>query len=137
MYTVEHHTGKLCEVRLTTPISEAELQSFVHDLTRVVGAIPGKYVGVTDLMEAHLFPPNVTQMMIQYLSSSSPRVVRSGILIGEGATFALQVERVLRSSNNDNRRAFRRVDELETWLGEVLSMDERVRLRRFLSSRKM
>jgi hypothetical protein len=134
MYTVEHHVGKLFEVRVVT-MTEEELGRFVQDLNRVLGQIPGKYVGVTDLTEAHVFPPVVTQTMIQYMSASSPRVIRSAMLIGEGATFALQIERVLRSSNSDLRRAFRRAEELEAWAGEVLTMEERVRLRRFLSAR--
>lgn len=135
MYTVEHHVGKLFEVRVVTPMTEEELGQFVHDLNRVLGQIPGKYVGVTDLTEAHVFPPYVTQTMIQYMSASSPRVIRSAMLIGEGATFALQIERVLRSSNSELRRAFRRAEELEAWVGEVLTMEERVRLRRFLTAR--
>jgi hypothetical protein len=135
MYTVEHHTGKLFEVRLATPITEQELQEFVRDLNRVLGGIPGKYVGVTDLIEAHVFPPYVTQTMIQYMAASSPRVVRSGMLVNESATFGMQVERVLRSSNSDHRRAFRKAEELEAWLGEVLTVEERVRLRRFLAPR--
>ena len=134
MYTVEHHVGKLFEVRVVT-MTEEELGRFVQDLNRVLGQIPGKYVGITDLTEAHVFPPVVTQTMIQYMSASSPRVIRSAMLIGEGATFALQIERVLRSSNSDLRRAFRRAEELEAWAGEVLTMEERVRLRRFLSAR--
>src|ERR1051326_178502 len=134
MYTVEHHVGKLFEVRVVT-MTEEELGRFVQDLNRVLGQIPGKYVGVTDLTEAHVFPPVVTQTMIQYMSASSPRVIRSAMLIGEGAAFALQIERVLRSSNSDLRRAFRRAEELEAWAGEVLTMEERVRLRRFLSAR--
>jgi|SRR5215212_2643190 len=137
MHSVEHHTGRLMEVRLATPVTEEELPLFVRDLNKVLGAIPGKYIGVTDLMEANIFPPFVTQTMIQYMSASSPRVVRSAMLIGESATFALQVERVLRSSNSDNRRAFRKPEELEAWLGPILTVEERVRLRRFLASRKM
>jgi len=125
MYTVENHIGKLFEVRIVTPMTEEELGHFVQDLNRVLGKIPGKYVGVTDLTEAHIFPPYVTQTMIQYMSASSPRVIRSAMLIGEGATFALQIERVLRSSNSDLRRAFRRAEELETWVGEVLTIEER------------
>jgi hypothetical protein len=135
MYTVEHHVGKLFEVRLATPITEDEFQVFVRELNRVLGSIPGKYVGVTDIVDAHVFPTYVTQPMIQYMSASSPRVVRSGMLVNDGATFGMQIERVLRSSNSNDRRAFRRAEELETWLGEVLTVEERVRLRRFLAPR--
>ncbi|HJQ38660.1 MAG TPA: hypothetical protein VKB93_16105 [Thermoanaerobaculia bacterium] len=134
MFTVEHHVGKLFEVRLATPITEDEFQVFMRELGRVLG-VPGKYVGVTDLIDAHIFPAYVTQTMIQYLSASSPRVVRSAMLVNDGATFGMQVERVLRSSNSTDRRSFRKPEELETWLAEVLTVEERVRLRRFLTPR--
>ncbi len=134
MFTVENNVGKLFEVRLATPITEEELQVFMRELNRVLGGMP-KYVGVTDLVDAHVFPTYVTQPMIQYMSVSSPRVVRSAMLVNESATFGMQVERVLRSSNSTDRRAFRKAEELETWLGEVLTVEERVRLRRFLAPR--
>ena len=138
MHSAEHHVGRLVEVRLATPVTDEDIQDFVRELSRIIPNIPGKYVGVTDLTEAHIFPPTVTQTMIQVMSASSTRVHRSAMLIGDSATFALQVERVLRSSNSeDHRRAFRSAGELEAWLGEVLNVDERVRLRRFLAARKM
>ena len=58
------------------------------------------------------------------------------MLIGESATFALQVERVIRAANSDHRRVFRRAEELETWLAESLNATERVRLRIFLGGRR-
>ena len=134
MFTVENNVGRLFEVRLSASITEEEFQVFMRDLSRVLGGMP-KYVGVTDLVDAHVFPTYVTQPMIQYMSVSSPRVVRSAMLVNESATFGMQIERVLRSSNSTDRRAFRKAEELETWLGEVLTVEERVRLRRFLAPR--
>jgi hypothetical protein len=55
------------------------------------------------------------------------------VLIGENATFALQVERIIRNAASPQRRAFRTHDELRGWLREVLGAEERVRLARFLN----
>jgi hypothetical protein len=133
MHKVEHKTGRLVEVKLASPLTPEEVQKFVSELTAVIGKIPGgKYIGVVDLLDAHVFPVAVADALIQLLSTASPRVERTAMLIGESATFALQVERVIRSANSDNRRAFRRGEELETWLGEVMTAEERVRLRQFM-----
>ena len=61
-----------------------------------------------------------------------PRVERTAFLIGESAIFALQVERIIRSSNNPNRRAFREAAELLHWLEEVLTLGEQVQLEHFV-----
>ena len=132
MHKAEHHTGRLVEVRLASPLEPAEVQEFVRELMTIIGRIPSKYVGVVDLLDAHVFPPAVTDGLIQLLSASSPRVERTALLIGESATFALQVERVIRAANNENRRVFRRAEELEAWLSEVLTVQERIRLKQFI-----
>lgn len=136
MHKAEHHVGRLVEVKLASPVSAEETQEFVRELMGIIGRIPGKYVGVVDLLEAHLFPPVVTDTLIQLLSAASPRVERTAMLIGTSATFALQVERVIRSANSDHRRVFRRPEDLETWLAESLTTTERVRLRIFLGTRR-
>jgi hypothetical protein len=133
MHKVEHKAGRLVEVKLASPLTPEEVQEFVKELTAIIGRIPGgKYIGVVDLLDAHVFPVAVANGLIQLLSTASPRVERTAMLIGESATFALQVERVIRSANSENRRAFRRGEELEAWLAEVMTAEERVRLRQFM-----
>ncbi len=134
MHSAERHVGKLVEVKLASPVTDEEVQQFVRELQSIIGHMPGKYVGVVDLLEAHVFPPAVTEVLIHLLSAASPRVERTAMLIGESATFALQVERVIRSANSDHRRVFRNHAELESWLGEALSTQEKVRLRQFLGA---
>jgi hypothetical protein len=132
MYKVEHHVGRLVEAKLASPLTMEEVQQFARSHMAIMAKINGKYVGVVDLLEAHVSPSNVAETLIQMLSGAATHVERSALLIGESATFALQVERVLRSGNNPNRRAFRRVEELVHWLSEVLTVPERVRLDRFV-----
>lgn len=134
MHSAEHHVGRLVEVKLASPVSDTEVMEFVRELQAIIGRIPGKYVGVVDLLDAHVFPPAVTDLLINLLSAASPRVEKTAMLIGESATFALQVERVIRSANSDHRRVFRRPEELEAWLSESLTMPEKVRLRQFLGA---
>ena len=128
MYRVEHHVGRLIEVKLASPLTLEEVQHFVQEHLALMKKIPGKYVGVVDLLEAYVFPPAVAEALIQLLSGAASHVERTAILIGESATFAMQVERAIRSSNSEHRRAFRRESDLVPWLREILTPHERARL---------
>lgn len=132
MHKVENHVGRLIEVKLASPLNIDEVRQFIQEHMAIMQKMPGKYVGVVDLLEAFVFPAAVAEMLIQLLSGAASHVERTALLIGESATFALQVERVIRSSNNPNRRAFRNPGELRAWLGEVLTPNEQQRLELFV-----
>jgi hypothetical protein len=134
MYKIDHVAGRLVEVRLATPLSLEEVHQFALEYTKKASAIHGKYVGVVDITHATLFPAPVAEALIQLLSRAAEQVERTAVLVGEGATFAMQVERIIRNAASPNRRAFRSVDPLRDWLREVLTVEERVRLARFLVS---
>src|SRR3954447_12925126 len=111
MYQVANHVGRLLEVTLATPLSLGEVRQFARDHVAVAQQMPGKYVGVANLLHANVFPPEVAEELVILLSAAASRVERSAMLIGESAIFALQVERVIRSSNSPHRRTFRDAGE--------------------------
>ena len=135
MHTVENVTGRLVEVRVATPLTLEEVQQFIREHQTAISRIPGRYVGVVDLLHADVFPADVAQRLIQLLSVMADRVERTAFLIGDSAVFALQIERVLRNTANPNRKAFREPDQLSAWLGEILTPAERSRLGLFLDHR--
>jgi hypothetical protein len=132
MYQIENRAGRLVEVRLASPLTLEEVHQLAVRYKVVVSAIAGRYVGIVDLTHATLFPAPVSDALIQLLSRAAEQVERTAALIGENATFALQVERILRHAASPNRRAFRAPEPLRDWLREVLTAEERVRLARFL-----
>lgn len=132
MYKIDNAVGRLIEVRLASPLSLDEVHRFAAELKGAVDAVQGHYVGVVDITRAELFPAPVAEALIQLLSRGAGQVDRTAVLVGENATFSLQVERIIRNSASPNRRAFRDAGELRDWLREVLSVEERVRLARFL-----
>jgi len=134
MHKVENHVGRLIEVKLASPLNIDEVRQFIQEHMAIMQKIPGKYVGVVDLLEAYVFPAGVADLLIQLLSGAASHVERTALLIGESATFALQVERAIRSSNNPNRRAFRVPEELTAWLGEILTPREHERLGQFMNN---
>ena len=132
MHIVANHVGRLMEVTLASPVTLDEIEPFIRANLAVIQNIPGKFVGVADLLRAHVLPQEVTDRMIQLLTGNASRVERTGMLIGESALFGLQVERVLRSANQPNRRAFRSATEMAAWLNEVLTLPEQAQLQQFL-----
>lgn len=132
MYQVENHAGRLVEVKLASPLTVEEVQKFTQKHIEVMQRIAGKYIGVVNLREAHVFPAVVADGLSKLLSGAASHVERSAFLIGESAIFGLQVERVIRESNSPNRRAFRHGSELILWLKEILTPAEERELERFI-----
>lgn len=135
MHSVANHAGRLVEVKVASPLTLEEVQQLVRELVAVMQSIPVNSVGVVDLLGAHVFPPDVAQTLIQLLSGNASHVERTAMLIGDSAIFALQVERAIRTSSPDKRRAFRTPGELKAWLGEVLTAEEKSALERFVGGR--
>ena len=132
MYSVENPAGRLIEVKLASPLTLEEVQQFTQKHLEIMRRIPVKYIGVVNLLNAHVFVPAVAEGLSKLLAGAASHVERSGFLIGESAIFSLQVERVIRESNSPNRRAFRNGDELVAWMSEVLTPPEKTQLQRFI-----
>jgi hypothetical protein len=133
MITVAHEVGRLVSVRIYTPVTASEIQSMVQQISLAYAACsPRQVVGCTDLRGANLFPTELADQIAAFMKRGSPRIERGGFLIGEGAIFSLQLERVVREAGSPSRRTFRVRGEIEAWLSEVLTPAERHRLVHFL-----
>ena len=132
MHTMRNVVGRLVEVRVASPLSLREVDEFRREHLAALPDLPERYVGAVDLRRADIFPVEVAQRFIALLSEIAPLVERTGFLIGEGAVFALQIERILRNSAHPQRRAFREPEPLKSFLGEILTPLERARLDEFL-----
>lgn len=132
MHSVGNHAGRLIEVRVASPLTIQEAQQLAGELLAAMQDLARQYIGIVDLLGAHVFPPDVAETLIKLLSGNAPHVIRTAMLIGDSAVFALQVERGIRSSDPDKRRAFRSPEEVKAWLGEVLTAEEKAALERFL-----
>jgi hypothetical protein len=68
-----------------------------------------------------------------FMRSENPKIERSAPLLdSSSATFALQVDRMVRQASHPGRRIFRDRAELRDWLQEPLGPDERTALEAFL-----
>ena len=134
MYTLECHVGRLFEIRVQPPLSLEELKGFHPQVIRILGRIPGQLVGCTDLRKARVFNLDVADRLKAIIRTEAPRVDRNAYLVGESAVFSMQIARVIRAAGIPSRRAFTNAKEAITWLSEVLTEPEVVRLREFIAA---
>jgi hypothetical protein len=132
MYTIENRVGRLVELRVEAPVTDEELQEFHEKLARVCKPIPGQIAICTDLVGATVFTQPVTLRWMSIIKEESPLVDRNAVLVGKGAVFSMQIERIIRQAGQPNRKAFLVPSDLTNWLGEILSVREKARLEYFL-----
>jgi hypothetical protein len=127
MYALEHRVGRLFEIRIWSPVSLEEATAWGRDHNAIVDRMQGPYICFVDLVDATVFPPDVVDAYVRVMKSE-PSLIRTGTLLNPDPVLGLQIQRMIREANNPNRRAFRDPDALVAWLGEVLSVQERIRL---------
>jgi hypothetical protein len=132
MYSIENRVGRLVEIRIESPVTEEELQRFHDMLAKACKPIKGQIASCTDLVGANVFLQPVAARWIEIIRQESPIVERNALLVGEGAVFSMQVERIIRQAGFKNRKAFLVPAALVTWLAEILTARERTRLEQFL-----
>lgn len=92
-------------------------------------AMPTRIVIAADWRACTVLTPDVSERVVQMLVATNARVERSAILHEPTqATSVLQVMRLVREAEFENRRVFTEAHELEAWLNEILNPAERIRL---------
>jgi len=135
MYTIERHAGRLLEVRqiATTPVGLDEILAFRDVLLGRIRAATEPLAICFDLRQATLFAPPVAEQLAAMMKVVNTKLERSAIVVPpDRATFALQMERLVRAAGVASRRTFRNAILAADWLGEVLDDEEKARLREFL-----
>jgi hypothetical protein len=134
MYSVDVRVGRLIEARFATLESVDEVARFEDTLRATFARVAGKSVICADWRSANVLSPAVADRLLALLSRGNPHLERSAVLFGQkNATFILQAERLVREAGNPARRTFREVAPLQSWLDEVLSPVEQLRMRDFLT----
>jgi hypothetical protein len=134
--SVRHHVGRLVEIHLRAREIEAfEVQEFMQMLknaTNTAAKNGGSIVVIGDLRSLTVVGPRLAETIVNVMRADNDRLLRSGQLVTAGATFGMQLERVIRDAKHPNRRRFEAADGVVAWLGEVLTPPERTRLEMFL-----
>jgi 3-oxoacyl-ACP reductase-like protein len=134
--TCEFKVGRLMEIRVAAGYrSVADVDAMIRMIgERVSGLAPeAKYVIAADWRNVTVMSPETATRVRAMLSKSNARAERSSILtLAVQSTANLQVQRLVREAENDNRRHFVSARGQHDWLSQVLTAEESVRLSAFL-----
>jgi len=132
MIITENRVGRLCELRIASPVTSEEQDVLQQDLGRLFAAVKGPAILCTDIRGAVVFPEAVSERFVRMMRADNAKIERSAFLIGPSALFSLQLERFIREAANPARRCFRTAAELVAWVAPMLGAEERTRIAAFL-----
>jgi hypothetical protein len=140
--TIVRNVGRFVEARFSGNPTEGDIAEWVRAceacLKACVAQTGKAAICCTDLRSSALFSPSATDGLIAMMRTDNKAVERNGILGTGGATFTLQLQRMLRESSGEHRRRlFTDIDGVLNWLDESLSPAERARLRDFVREADM
>jgi hypothetical protein len=136
--TCKIHAGRLLEIRVRAgyrTVSDVDdmISMIAAELARVPE--PTRILIAADWRQCRVLTQDVAERAVQMLTRGNPRVERSAILHEPGqATSVLQVMRIVREAELQNRRVFTDPSEMRAWLAEVTQPDELERLDSLLRS---
>lgn len=134
IYRIE--VGRLVEVRIDNSIRTVSDVNAWFDAVRVVFDRLDSHVRpvvASDWRDCPVLAPDAAECLRDRLTQTNVRVDRSAALVSSKAPIpALQLARVVRQSQNSNRRTFTEAAPFVQWLAEALTPREVTRLRQFL-----
>jgi hypothetical protein len=137
MHQVGNPAGRLVTFRVVPPVDDANAEAAARALRAAVTAIPGPVLICSDVSEARTFSDRTVQQFVSLMKADNPKVERSAFLLDPGAaTFALQLERMVREASSPARRTFREARALTEWLLPLLTPQEAEALEAFLLPRE-
>ena len=133
VFSYQCRTGRLIEIRIASPFDLEQARALRQEALKLFQRKRGKLVCVVDLRKLEVLAPDVADDMGQNLKRANPHIERTGVLLPNVATVALQIDRLHREAESPVRRAFRRPEDLRVWLVEMLNDIELAALDRFLT----
>jgi hypothetical protein len=132
MLKVEHHVGRLIEVRADPITTSADQNAVVRALTILGAQLGGRLVIAADYRRATTMPSSVSINLKQSMRSVNTIIERSAILLPPASLLGSQLNWIVQEAGSSSRRTFETAVDLKAWLGEVLVTPERARLDLFL-----
>jgi hypothetical protein len=134
--TVVINVGRLLEVRIGAGYGGVtEVAELFADMARQIHRVPDsvRVVAATDWRACRLMSSDTADAIVANLVRNNVRIERSaGLASSDSPSAFLQFSRVIREGGNPERRLFTDPRSMISWLGEVLTADERRRLTEFL-----
>jgi len=129
--------GRLLEIRVASGLrTAADVDAHFVSIGQALESIPPgqRHVTVADWRTCPVMSPEAAQRFAQQIAQYNARTERSAALANQEAPVTvLQFMRVIREAGLPDRKLFFSEQELQSWVGEILSEAERERLRDFLA----
>ncbi len=131
MFSVTNQVGELLEIRVASPLTMDDAMALFKQIYRTMPR--GRVARViVDARGLRIVDPAVVDAVVMLMKQDNPSVERNAFLMHPGALLAIQTDRMLKELGVTNRKAFHHRPDAESWLGEVCTAAERVRLHAFL-----
>jgi hypothetical protein len=137
---MELRVGRLGEIRYSS-LSLEDMHLYRTRFETLLNRVSGKLIFVSDLRGVEAVSPEVEREGIELMRAATPRIERAAMLVSSRGQFGVQMLRATTAATiqgegpADLRRVFSSAMEIERWLGEVLTAEERARLHYFLLMR--
>jgi hypothetical protein len=131
------HIGRLLEIRIDTAYRtaadvDAMFARILAECKKCADDV--RFAVVVDWRRCPIMSSEASERHLYWLTRRNPRVERSATLALQDAPSAmLQFLRLVRESQNENRRVFDQAPKLIDWLSEVLTPAEQQRLADFIA----
>jgi hypothetical protein len=128
--------GRLMEIRVDAGYqSVRDVERMIAMIQAIMGELPAgeRFTVAADWRKVSMMSPETAVRARDMLTRTNPRVVRSAILtLPDRSLSNLQVLRLVREAELENRRHFTSPGQQWRWLAETLTPVERTRLAEFL-----
>lgn len=132
MMQVQHHIGRLAEVRYRAPLTVDELFAFITQV-RAIAESDDPNVFCCDWREIDVFEPTFFDTLVWTMRRDNATLIANGILISPDKPRVLeQVTRILKDAHSDKRRVVTTRADLARFLDPHLTLAERRRRDEFL-----
>ncbi len=130
---VRGRTGRIIEVRISHLTDVVEVEKLELELAAAVGHAERGAVICADCRNGRPLSPQIAKAVSRAMNRTNQIVTRSALLLDpSNELFNLQMQRIVRCSFNPERRVFRNVKELQSWIGTDLAPFENEALAAFL-----
>ena len=135
MFKFERQVGRLFECVLVAPLTMKEFEDFRTACRMGFLAVPGSGVVLTDATQLSLLADDVAEQMLDLIKRNNPKIERGAYMVPRRlSSTTMQVTRLFRAAESEQRRVFYAKRSVERWLSPVLAPLEIARLRELLAA---
>src|SRR2546423_12243947 len=105
MFSADNHTGRLLEIRITSPFNAADAMALFKRIYKVMPREKGLALVFADLRGLRVVDPEVVDMVTGFMRLDNPYVERNAFLVNDGsALLQIQSERMVKQTGAPTRR---------------------------------